>query len=680
MTRTLALLALAAAALQGACVTMAEPGPELVSGPTTAETTTPTTTAETTTETNTAKKPTRTGRSRELSAEATRATLQAELLLQEGDLPGAVAELKAAVSHDAASPYLHLRLGEALLLLGDADGADVAAGEALRLSPPAPTSVGSLAPGEFGVGADVAPRIAALRLKAAAREQLGDDDGSIAALRQALESGPDRNASAMLAQRLVKKGELSAAEAVVARWMDAEPGAVDGWVALASVFAEHGEIDRAYAHLQRALLIKSDDDAALLTRRDLLLAQGRFDEAAVVARALARTRGDGPEVRGLLLASLALKDPREARVLAATWLVDDGSDDNRLLVAEAFERSGLVDDAVTTLAAAPLPRALLSLEHARLLLQRQRPVDAGHLACPLAERAGPSARSLDERLQDYAISLCARAEADDGRADDAVARLLMAAQSRPRSARLLDAMKTVARSASASRQAAVRQHVDKIADSTLGSGDRGGGDRGGDGGGGGGGGDGGDVVVAAAFVLDELGERERARALLTRALARRPADRDLVFAHARLLEAQAENADEARAAVELVERLIERAGADVDTLNFLAFSLAERQLRVDEARHWAWRAVLLDPLNGYVVDTYGWATLMAGDVDEAIAILKRADQLSPDEGEIWFHLATAFSKKHDLQGARDAVARARALLHKGDALLPRLDALGRELS
>lgn len=628
-----------------------------------------TTTEPTTTEPPPLAPPKKAKPSRELSAEATRATLQAELLLQDGDVEGAVNELRAAVGHDPTSSYLRLRLGEALLLFGDANGADDAAEDAVRL-----------ADGKDKADKDaVDQRVAALRLKAVTREQLGDDDGSIIALRRALEARPDRQASAMLAERLVKKGELSLAEDVVEKWMTAEADAgvvsVDGYVALARVYAERDEVDRAIAHLERALSLQPDDGDALLLKRDLFSALGRYDDAAVIAQDYARARGDGPDVRGLLLTSIALKDPAEARVIANAWLDDDGGDQNRLLVADAFEGAGLFVDASNALANASTPRALLSLEHARLALHLRQPKEAARLACPSASRAG----GLEERLQDYAVSLCARAEADRGDADAGLARLLMAAQDRPKSARLLDGLKNVAKTASLSRKAALRQHIeanvkggvsDKDADP--------------------------DVTVAAAFALDAVDEPAAAKALLSKALTKKPQDPTLGFAFARLLvdQAGAGNDADIDGGVELVERLVERTGPDVDTLNFMAFTVADRALeaktvvddpkasrpppRVREARGWAWQAVLRAPLNGYVLDTLGWALVSNGDVDGAIAVLRRADRLSPDEGEIWFHLATALALKKD-PTAKEAAQKARSLLSPTDPLLARLALLERSL-
>ena len=61
----------------------------------------------------------------------------------------------------------------------------------------------------------------------------------------------------------------------------------------------------------------------------------------------------------------------------------------------------------------------------------------------------------------------------------------------------------------------------------------------------------------------------------------------------------------------------------------LAARLAEQGVRLDEARRLAWRALVQDPLNGYVVDTLGWCELRAGNVDAAVSTLERADRPAP---------------------------------------------------
>ncbi len=603
---------------------------------------------------------------RTMSTEAARATLQAELHLQDGDVAGAMSAWRVAVRADDTSPYLQVRLGESLLLVGDAVGAATAAAAALALS-------------RDGKDDDVErdDGQAALRLQAQAFTELGEEHRSEQALREVLTEAPgEPRASAMLAERLVARGALDDAEGVVERWMQDAPG-VAGRVALATVFAERRQIERAFVHLDLALQKAPDDEDALVARRDLLWALGRFDDATVAARALLAARGDSPETRSSLLSALALSDPPAALDIGDGLLAEDPGERTRLLVADALERGGLIDDAIRLLAASPSASsssagggrgAVVTLELARLHLARHQPALAAPLSCRLADSLPPT----ELRLLDYASSLCARADADLDDTAAAVSRLVHTASLTPPRARPLLALASVLQQTTSPSSVAVsaqtaRAVLDVLDVSALGAGV-------------------GvsssqqvDVILAAASVLQAAGHSDEARALVEALLRARPADRVAVLGHARLLEEGSTSDADTRAAVELVERLVERSGADVDALNFMAFSLAERGMRGDDARAFAWRAVLRDPQNGYVTDTLGWAELKSGDAEAAVVTLHRADKLAPDEGEIWFHIAAAEKACGRPGLARTAADKALTLLRPWDPLRARVSALLAEL-
>jgi len=313
----------------------------------------------------------------------------------------------------------------------------------------------------------------------------------------------------------------------------------------------------------------------------------------------------------------------------------------------------------------------VTLELARLHLARHQPALAAPLACGLADSLPPT----DLRLLDYASSLCARADADLDNTAAAVSRLVHTATLAPPRARPLLALASVLQQTTSPSAVAVsaqtaRAVLDVLDVSGLGSG------------GSGGGGSVGqqvEVILAAASVLQAAGHSDEARALMEALLRARPADRVAVLGHARLLDQASHSDAETRAAVELVERFVERSGADVDALNFMAFALAERGLRGDDARAFAWRAVLRDPQNGYVTDTLGWAELTSGDAEAAVVTLRRADRLAPDEGEIWFHIAAAEKACGRSDLARTAADKALTLLRPWDPLRARVTALLAEL-
>ncbi len=579
---------------------------------------------------------------RSVRSDAAQATLFAELALQKGDVPAAVVEWRAAVHADDTSPYLRVRLGEAQLMVGDAEGAIAAADVAVGL-------------GKDGKddAKDLDHVVAALRLRAVALGIVGDDAGAIAALRAALDTSPgEPRASSLLAKRLVAAGDLDGAEAVVAAWMNDAPG-VRGTVELARVFAERGQIERAFIHLDAALEKVPDDELALITRRDLLMALGRYDEAVVTTRALLAALGDGPATRRAMIVTLGLAAPDDARDLATALLGEDDGERTRLLVADAFEAAGLLDDAAATLATPTTPSTVLRLERSRLALARHRPAEAAAI-CSLVDTAG-----LDARLADQGFLLCVQARIDLSETATAVDALL----GRPGSpgARWLNRLASLVPQVDlATRAVFVKRAEALIAAADAAD----------------------DVVVAAATVVAAAGDVAGADALLTALVDKRPADSALRFALARHRCTYATSDADVLAAVEAFEKNLPRTrgdDGDVDRLNFMAFALAERGLRSADARAFAWRAVLSEPGNGYVTDTWGWTLLHDGAVDEAVAVLRRAARLSPNEAEIWFHIAVAEVRATNDVAAAEAIAHAASLVAKSDPLSARIDVVAAAL-
>jgi tetratricopeptide (TPR) repeat protein len=579
---------------------------------------------------------------RSLHSDATLATVQAELALQEGDVPTAVTRWRLAAQADDASPWIRVRLGEALLLMGDARGAIAAADRAIALC----------ADGKDDA-LETTHGMAAWRMRSVAQRVLGDDDGAVDSLRTVLAQRPgEPRASALLLQLLVDHDALADAEAVAAAWTTTD--GVGGAVTLARAFAERGQHEPALKHLQAALERSPDDDGALDAQRVVLLALGRFDEALEVTRHLVSVRDDdGPFARSQLLTVLALTRVDEARALARTWLADDGSERMHLLVADAFSAAGLLDDAVASLGAlTPSTSTLLRLENARLQL------DARH---PAAAEGACDVRSDDRRLDEYAHLLCAQARADRGDVDTAVEQLLssgpvISARRLSRAATLLKRATTTTHAPKI--EAIVRAqwalHDDATALAALSLQERL------------------EHAAAVAAALSALGAFDDAQALLTSLLTTRPTHRELLLARAKL--ALEQHPDDVAAAIAPL-RMAGARDADVATLNFIAFSLAEANVNSDVAVRSAWQAVLLDPLNGFVLDTLGWALLRANDLDNAAITARRAARLVPTEAEVWWHLAVIEQRRGHVEDAIAAAKQAQVLVLPGDALQTQIAAL-----
>ncbi len=77
-------------------------------------------------------------------------------------------------------------------------------------------------------------------------------------------------------------------------------------------------------------------------------------------------------------------------------------------------------------------------------------------------------------------------------------------------------------------------------------------------------------------------------------------------------------------------------------LNYLGYSLIDRGVKLDEAIAMVKRAVDLRPNDGYIVDSLGWAYFTLRDFEQAVNYLERAVELNPADPTIADHLGDAY--------------------------------------
>ncbi|WP_343032030.1 tetratricopeptide repeat protein [Roseovarius bejariae] len=73
-------------------------------------------------------------------------------------------------------------------------------------------------------------------------------------------------------------------------------------------------------------------------------------------------------------------------------------------------------------------------------------------------------------------------------------------------------------------------------------------------------------------------------------------------------------------------------------LNYLGYSLVEKQSKLDEALNMIERAVAAQPNSGYIVDSLGWVLYRLGRYDEAIGHMEHAAELMPVDPVVNDHL------------------------------------------
>jgi tetratricopeptide (TPR) repeat protein len=109
-----------------------------------------------------------------------------------------------------------------------------------------------------------------------------------------------------------------------------------------------------------------------------------------------------------------------------------------------------------------------------------------------------------------------------------------------------------------------------------------------------------------------------------------------------------------------VRDLLARRPDDATALNFLGYMLADRGLRLEEALALIRRAVELDPDNGAFIDSLGWVFFRLGRLEEARTQLERALRLTGGDPEVHEHLGDVYKALALMDLAREQYRQALA--------------------
>jgi tetratricopeptide (TPR) repeat protein len=91
-----------------------------------------------------------------------------------------------------------------------------------------------------------------------------------------------------------------------------------------------------------------------------------------------------------------------------------------------------------------------------------------------------------------------------------------------------------------------------------------------------------------------------------------------------------------------MEKAIELNPHNAAALNYLGYTWAENGIRLEEAEALIRRALELSPNDGFYVDSLGWVYYQRGQYQQAIEQLERALELAGDDPTITEHLADAY--------------------------------------
>ena len=177
-------------------------------------------------------------------------------------------------------------------------------------------------------------------------------------------------------------------------------------------------------------------------------------------------------------------------------------------------------------------------------------------------------------------------------------------------------------------------------------------------------------LLAEAQVLRDAKLWAEANTVLAQANQKFPDDVDLIYEQSMMFEKLNRLGDMER----LLRRVIELKPDHQHAYNALGYSLAERNVRLPEARTLIKKALELSPGEPSITDSLGWVEYRLGNRDEAVRLLRDAYRAQPD-AEIGAHLGEVLWISGQTDEARRVLREARGRDATNDVLRETLSRL-----
>lgn len=171
------------------------------------------------------------------------------------------------------------------------------------------------------------------------------------------------------------------------------------------------------------------------------------------------------------------------------------------------------------------------------------------------------------------------------------------------------------------------------------------------------------MIAAEAQLLQSLSQTAEAMSVMESGLKRFPDNTDLLYEYAML----AEKMGKLDTMESSLRKLIKLAPNNQHAYNALGYSLADRNIRLQEAFELISKALTLAPEDPFIMDSMGWVQFRLGRLKEAEALLRRAYELRPD-AEIAAHLGEVLWTKGQKEDAKNLWREANSKDPKNDTL------------
>jgi tetratricopeptide (TPR) repeat protein len=171
------------------------------------------------------------------------------------------------------------------------------------------------------------------------------------------------------------------------------------------------------------------------------------------------------------------------------------------------------------------------------------------------------------------------------------------------------------------------------------------------------------VVLVESQILRDAGKNQEAFKLMQDGVKRFPENMDFLYDYALMAEKLGK--------IDVMEKSLRQVIAKVPdnqhAYNALGYSLADRNVRLQEAHQLIQKAMGMAPNDPFIMDSMGWVQYRMGNLSEAAAHLRKAYSLRNDP-EIAVHLGEVLWKMGQQDDARKLWREARAKDPQNDAL------------
>lgn len=163
-------------------------------------------------------------------------------------------------------------------------------------------------------------------------------------------------------------------------------------------------------------------------------------------------------------------------------------------------------------------------------------------------------------------------------------------------------------------------------------------------------------LLAAIYRRQNL--TDKAIETLAAAVSFYPENEKLLYEYAILHEKKGNHPQ----AMDLMKKLLSLNINHADALNFIGYSWADKNIKLDEAYEYIRKALELKPQSGYIQDSLGWVYYRMGAFEKARDTLLKAVELEPEDPYIYEHLGDVYRALDDTKEALQYYEKALQLL------------------